>query len=384
MKKIIKKIHLWIAFPLGLIITAICLSGAVLVFRSEIEEALYPERYFVNERGDEPIRLEKLIPAVNSQLDGSSVAGVTVSDNPERTYVMSIGGRDAAYVNQYTGELVAVSRFSESFLTKIMQLHRWLLDGKRTTGKAIVGYTTLLFVVILITGVIVAIPKQRRNMKYIFIIHVNRGLKRFWYDLHISAGIYCALILLVLSLTGLTWSFRWYSAGFHKLFGVELPAMPANHNSNAPQQSGYRGDRNQQNVPPEPRGQGGERNRQQTDFSHWQDVLTEIKSKNPDFRTVGIQNGTAWVSQKRVWGNVRASDRYSFDAKTGAIIDYVPYANQDKAMKIRGWLYTLHVGAWGGWFSKIISCIAALVGACLPLTGYYIFWKKRKRGRVKS
>jgi uncharacterized iron-regulated membrane protein len=81
---------------------------------------------------------------------------------------------------------------------------------------------------------------------------------------------------------------------------------------------------------------------------------------------------------------VRASDRYSFDAKTGAITDYVPYAKQDKAMKIRGWLYTLHVGAWGGWFSKIISCIAALVGACLPLTGYYIFWKKRKRKRVKN
>ncbi|MGL4909307.1 MAG: PepSY domain-containing protein, partial [Bacteroidales bacterium] len=35
-----------------------------------------------------------------------------------------------------------------------------------------------------------------------------------------------------------------------------------------------------------------------------------------------------------------------------------------------------HVGSWGGWFSKLLTVIAALIGASLPITGYY-FWIKR-------
>jgi uncharacterized iron-regulated membrane protein len=409
MKRIIKKIHLWIGFPIGLIITVVCLSGAILVFRAEIEETLYPGRFFVKEKRAEPISLDELIPSVNAQLENNSVAGVTISSDPERNYMMSLreGRHDAAYVNQYTGELIEINRFSENFLTKIMQLHRWLLDGKITTGKAIVGYSTLLFAIMLITGIIISIPKSRRNLKHLFIIHVRRGLKRFWHDLHISAGIYSMLILLVLTLTGLTWSFRWYSVGVYKLFGVELPAMSPNRGAtNVQQQGNNRGEQAGQNVQPEQRGQGGnrgernrqdaqpeqgrqgdsrgERNIQPTDFSHWQTVFIEVRKQNPDFKTVSIQNSSVSVSQKRIWGNVRAADRYIFDAQTGTITDYVPYENQEKTMKIRGWLYTLHVGAWGGWFSKIISCIAALIGASLPLTGYYMFYKKRWRKKSRK
>jgi uncharacterized iron-regulated membrane protein len=406
MKRIIKKIHLWIGFPIGLIITVICLSGAILVFRAEIEETLHPERFFVKEKRTEPINLNELMPAINAQLENNSVTGVTIPSDPERNYVMILreGRRDAAYVNQYTGELIEVNKFSENFLTKIMLFHRWLLDGKVTTGKAIVGYSTLLFVIMLITGIIIAIPKKRRNLKYLFMVHVNKGLKRFWHDLHISAGIYAMLILLVLSLTGLTWSFRWYNVGFYKLFGVELPAMTINRNSaNVQQQGSNRGEQSGQNAQSKQHGQGnsrgerthqdtseqrgqgngrGERNVQPIDFSHWQEVFTYIRKQNPDFKTISIQSGSASVSQKRIWGNVRAVDRYTFDAKTGTITDYIPYVKQDKAMKIRGWLYTLHVGAWGGWFSKIISCIAALIGASLPLTGYYLFYKKRRRKKL--
>ena len=90
------------------------------------------------------------------------------------------------------------------------------------------------------------------------------------------------------------------------------------------------------------------------------------------------------VTQNKTWGNSRATDRYSFDGRTGEITEYQPYKDQERTMKVRGWIYSVHVGSWGGWFSRIITCIIALIGASLPITGYYLWIKrlnaKRKKG----
>lgn len=39
----------------------------------------------------------------------------------------------------------------------------------------------------------------------------------------------------------------------------------------------------------------------------------------------------------------------------------------------------LHFGNFAGLFSKILYFLAALVGASLPVTGYWMYWKKRRR-----
>ena len=59
MKKFFAKIHLWLSIPFGIIIAIVCLTGAILVFETEILEFCYPSRYFVKE-----IKSEPLSPAV--------------------------------------------------------------------------------------------------------------------------------------------------------------------------------------------------------------------------------------------------------------------------------------------------------------------------------
>jgi uncharacterized iron-regulated membrane protein len=76
------------------------------------------------------------------------------------------------------------------------------------------------------------------------------------------------------------------------------------------------------------------------------------------------------------WGNSRASDKYNFNDETGSLESVDRYENSSSLSKARGWVYTLHSGSWGGWFSSVIYLLAALLGATLPLTGYY-FWIRR-------
>jgi uncharacterized iron-regulated membrane protein len=44
---------------------------------------------------------------------------------------------------------------------------------------------------------------------------------------------------------------------------------------------------------------------------------------------------------------------------------------------MRGVIYSLHVGNFGGMFTRVLWFLAAMLGATLPLTGYYL-WIKRK------
>lgn len=49
-------------------------------------------------------------------------------------------------------------------------------------------------------------------------------MARFWYGLHVAGGMYALLLILVMALTGLTWSFGWYRTAFYTVFGVDTPS----------------------------------------------------------------------------------------------------------------------------------------------------------------
>jgi uncharacterized iron-regulated membrane protein len=41
-----------------------------------------------------------------------------------------------------------------------------------------------------------------------------------------------------------------------------------------------------------------------------------------------------------------------------------------------------HTGRWGGLLTRIIYCLAAIIGGLMPWSGYYIWWKKRKAKKL--
>ena len=111
----------------------------------------------------------------------------------------------------------------------------------------------------------------------------------------------------------------------------------------------------------------------------------KLSRQNPEYKQISVASGTASVSFNR-FGNQRAADRYSFNTDNGEFTETNLYQHQDKSGKIRGWIYSVHVGNWGGMLTRILTFIAALIGASLPLTGYYLWVKKlmNKRKREKA
>lgn len=238
MKKAFRKIHLWLSVPFGLIITVICFSGAALVFEDEVMELCRRDLYYVEKVSGDPLPVEYLIEKVSETLpDGVAVTGISISSDAERACRVSLSKprRASVYVDQYTGEVKGRYERAPFFLT-MFRLHRWLLDSMKPDGgifwgKMVVGVSTLMFVFVLVSGIVIWWPRTKKALKNSLKIVADKGRFRFWHDLHVAGGMYALILLLAMALTGLTWSFPWYRAGFYKVFGVEAKQGAGHHDA---------------------------------------------------------------------------------------------------------------------------------------------------------
>lgn len=381
MIKAFRKIHLWLSIPFGVIVTLICFSGAMLVFEPEITRRIKKDVYYVSEVKDSPLPMEQLMTAVSATLpDSVSITGVTVFKDDNRTYQVNLSKpmRASLFVDQYSGKITG-NYERLGFFATMFKLHRWLLDSANPhadgvkIGKLLVGISTLVFVIVLISGVIIWWPRVRKGLKRSLSISFANGWKGFWKGLHVAGGMYALIIVLAMALTGLTWSFEWYRNAFYAVCGVENTPRTA-----AAQQGQARdGGKNRQMTD-----DGARERAPQSEFKYWQQVYDDLRSQNPASPQITVSKGNASVSLGD-YGNVRAADRYTFNPQDGAVTLQSSYSDSNKTDKVRGWIVSVHMGSFGGIFTRILWMLSALLGASLPLTGYYI-WIKHLRKKKSS
>ena len=411
--KFFRKIHLWLSVPFGIFITLICFSGGMLIFEPEITRAIKSDVYYVSEVKDEALPLGTLMEGVKASLpDSVSITGVTVFNDCERAYQVNLSKprRASIFVDQYTGQITG--KYERlGFFSTMFKLHRWLLDSANPhgdgvkVGKMLVGISTLIFVIALISGVVIWFPRAKKNLRKSLSISFSKGWKGFWKGLHVAGGMYALIFVLAMALTGLTWSFDWYRSAFYAVCGVEH--TPRNFgqsqatNGGERQNGGERGGRGQRGEG-SGRGERGERGegrygnrggegeerhgrgggRRHSEFGRWQQVYDELRAQNPDAPqiTVGPESATVTLG---VSGNSRASDKYEFNRRSGELTLATAYIDSVPADKLRGWIYSVHTGSLGGIITRIIWLLGALLGASLPLTGYYI-WIRHLRHPKKD
>ncbi|MDE6140148.1 MAG: PepSY domain-containing protein [Alistipes sp.] len=448
MKKLFRKLHLWFSVPFGIFITLICFSGSMLVFEKEITEMCNHDLYFVDEVKQTPLPLDELMTSVAATLpDSVAITSVTISDDASRNYQVSLSKprRASLYVDQYTGQVKGRSQRMPFFDT-MFHLHRWLMGSSDGVGKLLVGISTLVLVIILITGLLMWLTNRNKPLVKSLKISFTKGWPRFWHDLHVAGGIYATILLLAVALTGLTWSFKWYRTGFYAAFGVETSAE-GSHGGGA-QRTETRNAQNGEAAMAERRDERGSRDRQEqaaegenvrhsrrdnaeaentgrhsrrgqsegreaahdnvrdnsdrndanrhghgqsegsarlhSPYAHWQQICDRLAQENPGYRQISISDGQASVVPANRT-SMRAADKFDFDKRTGEITGSKPYDSTDRAAKVRSGVYTVHVGSWGGLVTRILTFLSALLGATLPLTGYYL-WIRRlvKRRQHKS
>lgn len=115
-------------------------------------------------------------------------------------------------------------------------------------------------------------------------------------------------------------------------------------------------------------------------YAVWDKVLAQLTAHYPAYKSVTLSLTGAQVSRQ---STMRRTDRITFNPQSGDIEEIELYENIPRQQRLRGWFYAFHTGSWGGTWTKLIYFLSALIGASLPLTGYYLWWKRTSPKRRK-
>ncbi len=429
-RKFLNDIHLWMGIGSGLILFVVCLSGTIYTFSTEIQEFVDKEKYFVKVPShEERLPVEKVIAMVVDSLGGGQVQSVTIPANKESVYRLNIkkeepkeditenkeenpdrernqtldtasvpgiektradsskvqtkpqravttsgppqggrGNRGTTYlVNPYSGTILGTTESTTSEFFMIMfRLHRWLLLDS-SIGRPIVGWATVIFTLLVLTGLVIWIPKKVRAWKQGLKIMFSGNWKRVNHDLHNTLGFYSSFLLLIMALTGLTWSFDWYKDGFFKVLGVERPAP------GAAREEIY------STIPTDPA--------PNPSVQEYLAQADELLPYQGDYRITLPSDETGTVSL--IKSNVgffafSGTDRVQLDQYTAEPLKVELFSDKPLNEMITSSIKALHLGNIFGTFSKILYFIACLVATSLPITGTIIWINKLKKKKKKA
>ena len=216
--------------------------------------------------------------------------------------------------------------------TMVVRLHRWLFmkpenahEGGQSLGRILTAVSSICMTIVLLSGVVIWWPKSRKALKNRLKVSTDKGFRRFVYDTHVSLGIYVFIFLFLMTLTGPVFSFGWYRQGMSALFGQKMP--PKEMKMQQPKDGAKPGETNDKAF-----------------------AQTQAQQAKGEQQTKKEHKG----------------DQHGKKPKGGMLFKQ------------------LHTGSWGGWFSRVLYAIAAFIGGFLPISGYYLWWKRRSAKKARN
>lgn len=404
-RKLFNDIHLWLGLSSGLIVIAVCFSGTIYVFNTELTEKAAPHLYKVEPiAGQERLPVDSLLEKVKRET-GGAVTSVTVPAKMNRTYQFNVkqkeesAGRVSAtfMVNPYTGAIVGNSKEkngTKEFMGTMFSLHRWMLLDKvkkpiikgienRKLGSMITGWATIIFTLGCITGLIIWFPQKAKFWKQGLKIKWNAGWKRVNHDLHNTLAFYSLILLLLMGLTGPQWSFEWYRTGLQKTLGTYKPK----------EGPGQKGGGEKREGPARGEGRGRqERSGTVADTTTLTTVQLSIADYireadkllaypgNYSITLPADADAKTMISKTKLgFFAPAAGDRITMDPNSGKVLKLDIFKKKPFNERVAGSIKAIHVGNVYGTFTKILYFLACLIATTLPITGTMIWLNKMKK-----
>ena len=222
LRKALFQVHLWSGIALGLYVFAVCLSGSLAVFNSELYSAFLPQPKMVEIAGM-PLSRDALLAAAQRAHPRATVTRIQVWKDPREAAIASLGAAtyaDQRFIDPYTGKDLGTARpLGLRAVSFFSQLHMNLLMGY--SGRLVNGAGGFLAAGLSITGMAIWWPGIRRWRRAL-IVRPGTNFKRLNWDLHSALGFWTFAIVFMWAITG---AYLVFPKPFDKLIGL-VPAAP--------------------------------------------------------------------------------------------------------------------------------------------------------------
>ncbi len=353
----LRRFMLWVHLVVGLVaaieLLLLGVTGAVLVFEGELEQAQNPELWRVRPEGPR-LDMAEFVARVEKNSGGAKITGLRFSEDPGTAIGASLRGADgkpkSITASPYTGVVLGSTAGTNPWLPKVHQFHTNLLLGP--PGKVVTATAAVMLVVLALTGLILWWPRR------IWWLGDMKSGRKVNFDLHNALGFWSSLFMLMFGLTGLVIH---YDNELVDLVGrltntprLEIPAPPKVEAGAQPVSIAAAYEEATKAVP------GAAVNSMQNLSSLKGPV--RVMMRFPEDRTPG---GRTNVYLHPVTGEVLMSQ----DSRTAP----------PGYRWVKLWNRQFHTGDEMGMFSRILTCLASLSLPLLAITGPLIWWGRKRR-----
>jgi len=353
-------------------------TGILLSFERQMVEFADRDLRSVSVPSDsEPRPMNKLLDVVRRSGVGAP-SGIVIRNQRQATTQFSIGRNKTVFVDPYCGAILGVSSTrAHEFFFAVERLHRSLGAplGSKSVGHWLAAISNLLFGALIVLGLVLWLPRKWSWNAVRASVAFRAGLRgraREW-NWHNVLGIWCALPLLVITLSGVVMSFEWANALLFQLSGSALPA-------------GAR---------------GGERHPQfrqsrsgiEPNYEH---LFMVAKQLNPDWRTITLgiaadpNTAVSAMIDAGAGGQPQKRTQYLLNRDTGAVVKATTFKSGSLGQRLRAFVRFGHTGEYYGLLGQVVAAIASFGVCVLVYTGLSLSIRrlaaklKRKGGNLLS
>lgn len=371
LEPVLRRLHFYVGVLVAPFLVVAALTGLAYTITPQLDQIAYGDQLHVAEVGMSALPLAEQVDAAEDVVPDGTVVTVIPPAAPDATTKVVFSTPDltddrnrTVYVDPYTGQVrgVLTTWFGSTPVTTWLDdLHRNLHLGE--PGRIYTELAASWLWVLVLGGIVLWWRRQRgrRRVRRMLRPELSAGVgvrrTRSW---HASTGVWVAVVLLVLSATGLTWStyagarFDLVQEAFDSTLAVPDTGLTV-HEGHASGDAAA------------------------ADLSDVDVVLSAARADGlgGPVEITPAAAGEAWtVAQAdNVWP-VRY-DVVAVDPGTGTVTDHVHWADQPVLAQLAKLGVQAHMSVLFGPVNQIILALTAIGLLCMVGWGYRMWWQRR-------
>lgn len=385
MRSIFFWLHLAAGCMGGAVILIMSVTGVLLTYERQILESGIPK--VKPDAGIVPQQVEELLEGFRSRR-GSLPAAVIKRAAVDAPVEFQMGREGSVYINPYTGQEVGNGASgARRFFRLMTDWHRWLgQEGEgRAMARSITGACNLAFLFLVASGIYLWMPRQWTWKHFRAISFFRGGLagKARDFNWHNVFGIWMAVPLFFIVLSGVVMSYPWANDMLYKLTGSETPSPGGAPGTAVKKKGGTRGEKRKTGPP------GFTAPPADLVLTNLNSVWAQVEESHSGWRSISLRLPG---SRRAPWqflvdkGNGARPDlrtTLTFDRETQQLSSRETFSDNNLGRRLRTWLRWIHTGEAGGLVGQTLAGLASFAGAMLVWTGIalalrrYAGWRKR-------
>lgn len=371
-------IHLWLGLLSSIIVFVVCLTGCLYAFKNQITDFSNRDKVYITSSSKQV----KSTDQIQAELlnNGKELTSLLMPDDVGRSYVVGYREKQldkVTYYNQYTGKMLGQADVGSSrFFEIVLDIHRNLMMGN--VGRQILGAGILMFCVLLISGLILWLPKKLKFLKQGLTVMFKAKFQRLNYDLHNTLGFYTFMMLFFIAVTGLYVTYPWVKNGLIvSLGGSSIDNISKDKDSADDAFGGLLEDMLQK--------QDEKKNLKNSESASIDKILKLADQHLPYTATTSIElpnkENPRYVvikTNRQNFLGMMLPDEVTFD-KTGVFKTKELFSDKPLNKQFTALAKPLHTGEIMGLPSIILYFIVSLIGCSLPITGFLIWWHRFRK-----